>query len=238
MYDYGEYCPISKAAQIIGERWTLLILRELVSGTTRFNEFRRYLPRLSPTLLNTRLRTLEQQGLILKRRRHGQQGSEYQLTPAGRALEPILYALGHWASRWAYSALSDHELNADVLMRDIQHTLLADKLPAGRVVLLFQFTDLPTSNKWYLVADKGITEVCDEDRALDVDVYVTSELRTLTAVWAGELDLARACADGRLKLSGPPMLLRGFPEWFGRSPFADSIAVEKRLPATGATGES
>ena len=220
MYDYGEYCPISKAAQVLGERWTLLILRELLAGVTRFNEFRRYLPKLSPTLLNTRLQTLEAQGLIVKRRRPEHLGYEYQLTPAGRELEPILMALGHWSSRWIITRLSDHELNTDVLMRDIQLALSTDCLPVGRTVILFQLTDLPTLNKWYLVADNGATEVCDEDRALDVDVYVTSDRRTLSEVWGGDVELRQALADGRIKLAGAVGLLRSFPQWFGRSPFA------------------
>lgn len=220
MYDYGEYCPISKAAQVIGERWTLQILRELHLGVTRFNEFRRYLPRLSPTLLNQRLRVLEEQGLVMKRKRPEAQGHEYQLTPAGREFGPILLALGNWAASWIAMQLDAADVSVDGLMRDVQNSLLIDRLPRGRTVLLFQFTDIVTSSKWYLVADEGRTEICDEDRALDVDVYVTTDLHTLAAVWHGEAPLAPALAEGRIKLAGAPALLRSFPLWFGRSPFA------------------
>jgi DNA-binding HxlR family transcriptional regulator len=219
MYDYGEYCPIGKAAQVLGERWTLLIIREMLCGVTRFNEFRRYLPRISPSLLNARLHALEQQGLIFKRRRSEMQGYEYCLTDAGRQLEPIIMALGNWASRWVYAEMSEHELNTDVLMRDIQQTLVTANLPAARTVIRFHLTDAESMNKWYLVAENGRSELCDEDRALDVDVYVTADKRTLVEVWLGDIEIARACSDGRLKLSGAPALVKNFPHWFSRSPF-------------------
>jgi len=220
MYDYGEYCPISKAAQVLGERWTIQILREMHVGVTRFNEFRRYLPKLSPTLLNQRLRLLEAQGLVMKRKRPEALGYEYQLTQAGRELGPILLALGHWAASWLAMQLLESDLNVDGLMRDVQMSLLTERLPRGRTVLLFQFRDLASSNKWYLLADEGRTEICDEDRALEVDVYITTDVRTLAQIWHGEAPLASALADGRIKLSGAPALQRSFPAWFGRSPFA------------------
>lgn len=219
MYDYGEYCPVSKAVQLLCERWTLLIVREMLAGVTRFNEFRRYLPRLSPTLLQTRLRALETAGVILRRRIPEQQGYEYQLTPAGRELEAVVLALGQWGSRWVESRLSEQELSIDVLMRDIQLTCDVTRLPRGRTVVLFQLTDVEAGNKWYLVAENGITEVCDESRLLDVDVYVTATRRTLVEIWLGDLPYETALAAGRLRLHGNPALVQAFPAWFGRSPF-------------------
>jgi len=233
MYDHGEYCPISKAAQLLGERWTIQILREMHDGVTRFNEFRRYLPKLSPTLLNQRLRALEEQGLVMKRKRPEAQGYEYQLTQAGREFGPILMALGHWAASWIAMQLGESDLNIDGLMRDVQMSLLTENLPRGRTVLLFQFSDLATSNKWYLVADDGRTEICDEDRAFDVDVYITTDARTLAEVWHGEAPLAPALAEGRIKLNGAPALQRSFPAWFGRSPFA--LAREAALSGKSAS---
>lgn len=220
MYEYGEYCPISKAAQVLGERWTIQILREMHVGVTRFNEFRRYLPRLSPTLLNQRLRMLEEQRLVMKRKRPEAQGFEYQLTEAGQALGPILLALGNWAAGWVSMQMCETDLNIDALMRDVQLSIVQQSMPVGRCVLLFQFSDLEHRGKWYLVVDNGRSEICDEDRALDVDVYVTTDTRTLAEVWHGETPLAPALADGRIKLNGAPSLLRSFPAWFGRSPFA------------------
>jgi len=230
MYDYGEYCPISKAAQVLGERWTIQILREMHVGVTRFNEFRRYLPKLSPTLLNQRLRTLEAQGLVMKRKRPEAQGYEYQLTEAGQALGPILMSLGSWAAGWIAMQLCEADVNLDVLMRDVQLSLIHERLPVGRTVLLFQFSDLAERNKWYLVIDGGRAELCDEDRALDVDVYVSCNSKTLADVWHGEAPLTPALADGRIKLNGAPALVRSFPAWFGRSPFAPARDAALRRP--------
>jgi DNA-binding HxlR family transcriptional regulator len=197
-------------------------VRELLSGTTRFNEIRRYLPKLSPTLLNARLRMLEDQGLVIKRRRPEQRGFEYRLTPSGRELLPIVLSIGRWAARWVYTGLNDQEINTDVLMRDIRISVDTSRLPEGRSVILFQLPDQPTMNKWYLVADNGATELCDEDRSLDVDVYVTAARITLAEIWTRKLDIEEALADGRLKLSGLAPLVKTFPQWFPRSPFADA----------------
>ncbi|MCC7122420.1 MAG: helix-turn-helix transcriptional regulator [Gammaproteobacteria bacterium] len=230
MYDYGEYCPISKAAQVLGERWTFQILREMHVGVTRFNEFRRYLPKLSPSLLNQRLHMLEEHGLVMKRRRPESQSFEYQLTEAGQALGPILMSLGNWAAGWIAMQFCDTDVNLDALMRDVQMSLVVDRLPVGRTVLLFQFTDLAARNKWYLVTNHGRAEICDEDRGLDVDVYVTCDCKCLAAVWHGEAPLAPALADGRIRLSGPPALLRSFSAWFGRSPFAQTREISLSSP--------
>ena len=219
MYDYGDYCPISKAAQILGERWTLLIVRELLSGSTRFNEIRRYLPKLSPTLLNARLRMLEEQGLVIRRKRPELRSFEYRLTPSGRELLPIVLSIGRWGARWAYAGLNDQEINTDVLMRDIRNSVDTSRLPAGRSVIQFQLVDQPTMNKWYLVADDGATEMCDEERSLDVDVYVTAARMTIAEIWTGKTAIPEALDDGRLKVTGLSSLVKTFTHWFPRSPF-------------------
>jgi DNA-binding HxlR family transcriptional regulator len=219
MYDYGEYCPIAKAVQVLCERWTLLILREMLSGVTRFNEFRKFLPRISPTLLRDRLRLLEDKGLLVRRKVPEQDVYEYQLTAAGRELEPIIFSLGDWAVRWVASAMSDEELNVNVLMRDIQQHLVTSHLPPGRTVIQFQLTDWDQNPRWFMRVENGRSELCDEERTLDVDVYVTSDRRTLAEALMGHMDLKQAVRAGRVKVIGPERYVRSFPAWFARSPF-------------------
>jgi DNA-binding HxlR family transcriptional regulator len=224
MYDYRDYCPIAKAAQLLCERWTLLVVRELLDGATRFNELRRFLPRISPSLLNDRLRLLERHGVVVRRRIPEQRGFEYQLTPAGRDLEPIVMALGVWGARWSDAQLTEDELNAELLARDVSKRLVLDALPSGRVVVCLKFTDVQGADTWYIRAENGATEVCDEPRWLDVDVYVTSDVRTLTAVWLGREPMGPALRDGRIKVAGTPAYVRSVDAWLGRSPFAAAIA--------------
>ncbi len=220
MYNYRDFCPIAKAAQVLCERWTLLIIRELLDGSTRFSELQRYLPRISPTLLNSRLRMLKEHGLIVRRKIPEQRGYEYQLTAAGRELEPILMELGAWSLRWIYEGMTEEEINVDALMRDIAHRIVIDKLPGGRTVLHFRFTDLDKSAEWYLIVEDGKVELCDEKLMIDVDVYFTSDIKTMARVWMGDRSLKEAQESGALKIVGPRSYLRSLNSWIGLSPFA------------------
>jgi DNA-binding HxlR family transcriptional regulator len=221
MYNYRDYCPIAKAAQVLCERWTVLIIRELMDGCTRFNEFQRYLPRISPTLLKDRLRMLEEQGLVMRKKIPGQRGHEYLLTAAGHELEPILMDLGAWSLRWIYEGMSEEEINVDALMRDVAHRIVVDKLPRGRTVLHFRFPDLDKSAEWYLVVEEGKVELCDDNLMLDVDVYFTAGLKTMAEVWMGDRGLKAAMDSGDLKIVGPQQYLRTLGSWLGLSVFAD-----------------
>lgn len=220
MYDYRDYCPVSKAAQVLCERWTLLIIREMLAGCTRFNQFQRYLPRISPSLLNDRLRLLEENGIIIRKKIPQQRVYEYLLTNAGRELEPIIMELGSWALRWVYEGMSREELNVEVLMRDVQLEIIAGKLPPGRTVLHFRFTDIDKLNEWYLVIEDGKKQLCDEKLMLDVDVYFTCDLKTLAEIWIGDISLEQAKKDGRMKIVGKGPYLKSLHNWIGLSPFA------------------
>ena len=131
MAGYGQFCPVAKATEVIGEKWTMLVLRELLLGTTRFSDFQRSLSRMSPTLLTKRLRQLEESGILIRKRLSGQKGYEYRLTEAGKELSPLIEVLAVWGMRWARSQLTDDELDVEFLMRELQRRLHVDHLPDG-----------------------------------------------------------------------------------------------------------
>lgn len=220
MYDFGEACPISRATSILGERWTLQIIREMMLGATRFSEFQRYLPRISPSLLNTRLRSLEENDLIVKRRIPEKRGHEYQLTPAGKALKPVLSELGKWGMEWAHAEIRDEELNAVVLMREIAVLMNVDALPAGDLVFQFTFRDLGDDARRFVLLQRGGREVCDENPGYEVDVYFDSTLRTLSEIFWGDTSLASARKSGALDVVGNSRLLKNLSQWFPVSSFA------------------
>ena len=129
MIEYNQFCPISKTAEVLGEKWTLLILRDLMLGSTRFNQFQRSIPKISPTVLNKRLAELQARGVIVRKRIPNQRGHEYQLTESGRELLPLVMQMAEWGMRWARSEMSDDELDVELLMGDIQRRIDPGKLP-------------------------------------------------------------------------------------------------------------
>src|SRR5210317_2042479 len=151
MADYGQFCPVAKASELLGERWTLLILRELSLGSNRFSQFQRALSRISPTLLTRRLAQLEQAGIVIKKPQQGRRGFTYQLTPAGKELSPLIEQLAVWGMRWARGQLSNEELDVEFLMWDIQRRLQLDALPGGETVICFIFNELEKFKSWWLV---------------------------------------------------------------------------------------
>lgn len=220
MYDYGEACPISRASSILCERWTLQIVREMTLGATRFSEFQRYLPRISPSLLNARLRLLEEHGVIVKRRIPEKRGHEYLLSPSGKALAPVLNEMGRWGMQWAHEGIAEEELNAVVLLREIAVLMDTDALPSGDHVLQFKFTDLgPEATRFILVQREG-REVCHENPGYEVDVYFESTLRTLTEIFWGDRSLAQAREAGGLKVVGASAYTKRLSRWFPVSSFA------------------
>ena len=220
MYDYGEACPISRASQILCERWTLQIVREMTLGATRFSEFQRYLPKISPSLLNARLKLLEEKGVILKRRIPEKRGHEYQLSPSGKALAPLLHEMGKWGMEWAHEGIADEELNAVVLLREIAELIDTDALPGGDLVFQFTFTDLDEGRTRYILLQRGGREVCHENPGYEVDVFFESTLRTLTEVFWGDVSLSTARKQGALGVVGSSALTKRLSKWFPVSSFA------------------
>jgi len=220
---YGQFCPVAMAAEILCTRWTVVLLRELVAGSSRFNDLRRGVPRMSPALLSQRLKELECAGIVSRLPSASEAGIfEYRLTEAGRELEPLVEAFGRWGQRWVTSELSLEKLDASLLMWDMRRNLVADPLPPRRCVIQFLYPEQPTGHRhFWLIAQPGAAvDVCTVDPGFDVDLYVATDLRTMTAIWMGVEDVRDALRADRLRLTGDPALADAIPVWLGLSPFA------------------
>ncbi len=216
---YHQFCPVSKAMELLDERWTMLVVRELVTGSQRFNDLRRGLPRMSPTLLSKRLQQLARAGVI-DRVADGDE-VRYVLTPAGEELRPVVEALGAWGVRWV-GELGDRDLDPKLLMWDMHRRIEVEAIPDGRTVVQFRFSDVPPGARrdWWLVITRAEVDVCDVDPGFDVGVSVTTGLRPMVRVWMGELTWSDAIRSGVLEMQGPRALCRALPEWFSLSTFA------------------
>lgn len=218
MNSYGQYCPIAKAAEVFDQRWTLLVIRELVAGSDRFNHIHRGVPRMSRTLLSKRLSQLVEAGLV--ERREGDDGPRYLLTEAGQELQPVLERIGEWGMRWLDSLNAD-ELDPASLLWDVQRRVDGAALPDGRTVLALTFTDIePELRRWWLLMDAAEVEVCEDDPGYAVDVALETPIRTFVGVWRGDLSWRGALRDGDMQLHGPEHLRRQVPDWFQLSWFA------------------
>jgi DNA-binding HxlR family transcriptional regulator len=217
--DYGQFCPIAKATEILGEKWTLLILRELLMGGSRFSEFQRGLPLISPAVLSKRLKALEESGLLFRRRLSGQKGYEYLPTESARELQPILSSLGNWGMRWARKHLSNDDYDAGLLMLYLQRSIHAEKLPGDETTLRFHFEDLAEHPDWWILVAGGKVDVCTVDPCKDIDVYFTTTVRKMTEVWMGDTTYRSAIRSDELKVIGPRALIRDIPAWLAGCPF-------------------
>ena len=221
MTDYGQFCPVAKATELLGERWTILILRELFLGTHRYSEFQRALSRISPSLLTKRLKQLEAAGILVRKAQQGRKGHDYFLTPVGKELAPIVEHLATWGMRWARGQLDDNELDVEFLMWDIQRRLQTDKLADGETVLCFIFDGLANFNSWWLVIRDGEVDLCTENPAKDVDLYIKTTLRCLIEIWNGDADIRTALNKEQIKTQGDTQLARTMPDWLGICLYAD-----------------
>ena len=235
MKKYGQFCPVAKSAEIIGDPWSILIVRELLLGSSRFNLLQKGMPRISPTVLNTRLKEFEERGVIIKRRLNGQRGHDYRLTPAGRELSAVIDALAVWGMRWARDEMTADDLDVSFLMFDIQRRIDTTALPDGETVLCFTFPDLKTFARWWLVCQGSEVDLCYEDPGKDVNCYITSSSRDLISVWMGDLPLPRALQSDAVQLVGERHVCRAFPKWFALSAVAKTPrqAKSERQSATG-----
>jgi DNA-binding HxlR family transcriptional regulator len=225
---YGQFCPVAQAAEVLTERWTLLVIRELLMGSTRFNELQRGVPRMSSSLLSKRLRELERAGVITKQPLKGERGNEYRLTPAGEALGPLVVGLGTWSRDYLKREITAEEADPALLMWDMGRSLRLDRLPADRVVTFFRYRDVEDSKRaWWLVAQGSGTDVCFSDPGFSIDLQVDAEARAMAEVWVGQLELGAAMQSGRVRITGPEHLVRSVPDWLGLSSFAypDPAAV-------------
>lgn len=211
---YGQFCPVAKAMELLDERWTMLVVRELVSGSERFNDLRRGVPRMSPALLSKRLATLTRVGIVERR------GDRYLLTDAGRELQPIVEAVGTWGTRWI-GELGEMDLDPKLLLWDMHRNIDHTEVPGPRTVVQFRFSDVPPAQRdWWLVITPDDADVCDADPGHGVAVTVRTPLRTLVRVWRGDLGWSTALRSGDLTLEGITALRRALPRWFTLSAFA------------------
>lgn len=218
---YGQFCPVAMAAEVFCSRWTALVLREMLCGSTRFNDLRRGLPLMSPTLLSKRLKELEQAGVIYAVPAAQGGGREYKLTQAGEELREVVLSLGFWGQRWVESSVSLKNLDPSLLMWDMRRNLKPDPLPARRCTISFQYPELDAARRsWWLVVDRGTVDLCNADPGFDVDLFVRSSLRTMTAVWMGMTTVAKEVADGSIELIGDKAIARSMQDWLGFSVFA------------------
>lgn len=212
----GQFCPIAMAADLLATRWTLVVVSELLSGSTHFNEIRRGVPRMSPALLSKRLRELREAGVI------AQEGGRYFLTPSGRDLEPIVQALGRWALRWANSECSLTNLDARLLMWNMRRNLRPWENLAQRTVVQFSFPQLPMDQRrhWMIVAPNQPVDLCSIDPGGEVDLLVTADLRALTSAWLGISEFDEELEGRHIILDGNSSLASTFTHWIGRSGLA------------------
>jgi DNA-binding HxlR family transcriptional regulator len=220
---YGQFCPVAMAAEVLCTRWTVVVLRELLAGTTRFNDLRRGVPRMSPALLSQRLKELEAAGVVTREpSARDPSVFEYQLTPAGRELQPLVEAFGVWGQRWIDSELSLQRLDAQLLMWDMRRNLDLDPMPRRRSVIQFRYPEQAEKHRafWLVVEPGGTVDLCSVDPGHDVDLYVTSDLRTMTAIWMGLDNIRAAVASERLQLVGDRDLAANMQAWLRLSPFA------------------
>ncbi len=215
---YGQYCPVAKAAELIDQRWTLLVIRELLAGNTKFNDLHRGVPLMSRTLLSRRLRQLVANGFV--ERRLQPDGPTYQLTEAGEQFRDIIQALGEWGVRWIDS-LNDEDLDPAFLLWDMQRSIDLEALPTHRVVVAITFRELQGNLRdWWLVLTPAEVDVCEHDPGYGTDLSLDTQLRTFVRVWRGDLDWDEAVQAGGLLVGGPTELRRQLRQWLKLSHFS------------------
>lgn len=221
MNESGSLCPTVKAADVIGDKWVLLILRELFMGSTRYNDFQRALPRISPTILSKRLKQLQANGLIIKKATAGQKTSEYRLTKCGRELAPLIDQMAKWGLRWARRRLSEEDFEVGGFMWDFHRTLNIEELPDGEVVFCVNFPDLTANKTWWVVVNEGVVDLCTDDPGKDVDLFITGNLPSLAELWMGDVSVSAACKSGTITLTGASHLTKTASSWFPKSRYAE-----------------
>lgn len=227
---YGQFCPVAVASEIFAERWTPVILRELVLGSRRFNDIQRGVPRISRALLVKRLRELAAHGVIVSA------GGEYRLTEAGQELGEVVVHLGTWGARWTAPVRRDR-LDAKLLMWDMRRRIALERLPEKRVVARFDFRGVPAGHKapktYWLVMERQEIDLCVFEPGFEVDVYVDADLAALSRVWLGEIPMRQAIREGGINLNGERQAVRDFPSWLLLSTLAavprPADAIQRRV---------
>ena len=227
MTKFPDYCPISEGVEILGDRWTPLVIRELMVGSTGFNEIHRGLPRMSRSLLSSRLRNLERRGLVVRGADADGGSRGYRLTPAGAALSQVVLSMGNWAAEWAFDDPADEECDGLSLLWRMHQVAIPAKLPPTKTFVHLRLTGPGAAEGW-LNVDGGEVTVCRDNPGFDVDLAVEAETRDMHRWLVGQAPFRQLARDGRVRLMGPSKLSRTFPSWFNTDMFAVGFARAKQ----------
>lgn len=227
MNKYGQYCPVAMATEILGDRWTLLIVRDLLSGVRHFNDLERGLPGISRTLLSDRLKRLEYAG-VLEKYSHGRgRKTEYNLTEAGNDLYDVINSLTLWGARWAFDEPTEEQLDPVLLMWWMRGRIRREQLTRERVVIQYDFHHEKKETFWLLLTQEDVS-ICLTHPGYETDVVVTADLSSFFQVWLGRISYAEAVQSGEVHIDAIPSLRREFPNWFAWSLAAPAVRAVKR----------
>ncbi len=227
MSKYGQYCPVAQALELIGDRWTLLIIRDMLTGTQHFNDLQRGLPGISRAMLAKRLHQLQEAGVIEKQIcDSGRQTTEYHLTQSGQELYDVINALSIWGANWAFGDPTPEQLDPLLLMWWIHKRVRMESLPPDRVIIQFEFYGAKSETYWLILSQKDVT-LCLTDPGYEINLLVHADLSTFFQVWLGRMDYHEAIDTMAIEIDGLPRLTRAFPDWFAWSPAAPAIRAAK-----------
>lgn len=222
---YGQYCPLALATELLGQRWTILVVSRLLDGCTTFGAIHRGVPRISPSLLSRRLTELEEAGIVVKNPGRGTAGPTYALTPAGWDLLPALEQMAVWGQRWARD-MTHEDLDPAFLAWSMSTRIDVERMPPGRTVVEFTFSGTPTELRcFWILCNEGRVEMCLTDPGFESDVVVRADLRRFVEAWRGFRDLRAEIRAGRIRVEGPTTLRRALPDWL----LLSSLASQERL---------
>jgi DNA-binding HxlR family transcriptional regulator len=235
MKSYGQFCPVAKASELFCERWTPLIVRDLAAGATRFSELQRGVPLMSPALLSRRLKQLEAEGIVERRRSSQRKGWTYHLTPAGEEFVPLVESLGVCGQRWARRQLAENEIDLGLLIWALERSVKADAFGPRRSVVRLELTDQPAAKRmWWFVNEGDRCDLCLEDPGYEIDLYLACTLPDMIYVIRGDLSLAKALTSERLEAIGPARSRRALGKWLNLSPLS-AIKSKRAAPVERAT---